>query len=85
MSTLIPGGIMLSILLTVFKDDLIEDNITTSSSEISWSILVEDKVKLEKLYDKLYALESYINYCGYSLLMQDDHEYFGGQLTKEGV
>jgi hypothetical protein len=67
------------VLETVFP--VIKGEINEDGSELSFSVGVEDPKLLEEYYDKLYALEHYINVSGYGLMMQEDDDYFGGTLT----
>ncbi len=68
---------LLELVFPVVKDEISEDN-----GSISFSVEVEDPDKLESYYSKLYALENFISYSGYSLYMQEDEEYFGAQMTR---
>lgn len=45
---------------------------------IHWS---EEVADIDAAYDKLYQLESFFNQNGYTLMGQDDNEFFGAVLT----
>lgn len=57
-------------------------NIETDDDVISWSIGVENPDECDELYEELFGIESRINEFGYEMMVQDDPEYFGAQLTR---
>jgi hypothetical protein len=65
--------LVLSVLSTVFG----KLDITIDNGSIIWS---EHDSNPESKYDTLYTLEPFLNGMGYTVMGQDDNEFFGAQL-----
>jgi hypothetical protein len=62
---------------------LVKGEINEDSGELTFSVEVDDKAQLEAYDDVLYSLEHFINQSGYSLMMQEDDDYFGARIWKQ--
>jgi membrane-bound lytic murein transglycosylase MltF len=58
---------------------LTSECLQVTKTDISWSVERDDA---EELSDELLSLENFFNQNGYKLLIQDDSEYFGAQLSQ---
>ena len=69
-------------IISMFNLNPNDVNIDANTNSISWSIPISNIDNLSDKYEDLLSLESDLNKEGYELMIQDDNEYFGAQITK---